>query len=147
MNRRHKLTAQQTLDITQKLKDSKYITYNRSDCSYLSDEQFNDAPQVVAALKTLDVFNGLTTDTAQKSAAFDSKKVTAHTAIIPTTNMPDLSRLTDKEKAVYLTIAQFYLAQFVAKKRYDESIAEIKCGDEMFKVSARKITDAVLRRS
>ncbi|MFQ3409578.1 DNA topoisomerase [Escherichia coli] len=140
MNRRHKLTAQQTLDITQKLKDSKYITYNRSDCSYLSDEQFNDAPQVVAALKTLDVFNGLTTDTAQKSAAFDSKKVTAHTAIIPTTNMPDLSRLTDKEKAVYLTIAQFYLAQFVAKKR--ESIAEIKCGDEMFKVSARKITDA-----
>lgn len=142
MNRRHKLTAQQTLDITQKLKDSKYITYNRSDCSYLSDEQFNDAPQVVAALKTLDVFNGLTTDTAQKSAAFDSKKVTAHTAIIPTTNMPDLSRLTDKEKAVYLTIAQFYLAQFVAKKRYDESIAEIKCGDEMFKVSARKITDA-----
>ncbi|EMN1549350.1 topoisomerase C-terminal repeat-containing protein [Enterobacter kobei] len=136
MNRRHKLTAQQ------KLKDSKYITYNRSDCSYLSDEQFNDAPQVVAALKTLDVFNGLTTDTAQKSAAFDSKKVTAHTAIIPTTNMPDLSRLTDKEKAVYLTIAQFYLAQFVAKKRYDESIAEIKCGDEMFKVSARKITDA-----
>jgi DNA topoisomerase-3 len=51
MNRRHKLTAQQTLDITQKLKDSKYITYNRSDCSYLSDEQFNDAPQVVAALK------------------------------------------------------------------------------------------------
>ena len=138
MNRRHKLTAQQTLDITQKLKDSKYITYNRSDCSYLSDEQFNDAPQVVAALKTLDVFN----DTAQKSAAFDSKKVTAHTAIIPTTNMPDLSRLTDKEKAVYLAIAQFYLAQFVAKKRYDESIAEIKCGDEMFKVSARKITDA-----
>ena len=138
MNRRHKLTAQQTLDITQKLKDSKYITYNRSDCSYLSDEQFNDAPQVVAALKTLDVFNGLTTDTAQKSAAFD----TAHTAIIPTTNMPHLSRLTDKEKAVYLTIAQFYLAQFVAKKRYDESIAEIKCGDEMFKVSARKITDA-----
>ena len=28
MNRRNKLTAQQTLDITQKLKDSKYITYN-----------------------------------------------------------------------------------------------------------------------
>ena len=74
MNRRHKLTAQQTLDITQKLKDSKYITYNRSDCSYLSDEQFNDAPQVVAALKTLDVFNGLTTDTAQKVRRLTVKK-------------------------------------------------------------------------
>lgn len=142
MNRKHKLTAQQTLDITQKLKDSKYITYNRSDCSYLSDEQFGDAPQVVAALKTLDVFNGLATDTAQKSPAFDSKKVTAHTAIIPTAKMPDLSALGEKEKAVYLAIAQFYLAQFLAKKRYDEALAEIQCGDEMFKVSARKTTDA-----
>jgi Topoisomerase IA len=142
MNRRHKLTAQQTLDITQKLKDSKYITYNRSDCSYLSDEQFSDAPQVVAALKTLDVFNGLATDTAQKSPAFDSKKVTAHTAIIPTAKMPDLSELGEKEKAVYLAIAQFYLAQFLARKRYDEVLAEIQCGDEMFKVSVRKTTDA-----
>lgn len=141
MNRRHKLTAQQTLDITQKLKDGKYITYNRSDCSYLSDEQFADAPQVVAALKTLDVFNTLTTDTAQKSPAFDSKKVTAHTAIIPTAKMPDLSTFSEKEKAVWLAIAQFYLAQFVAKKRYDEAVAEIKCGDETFKVSARKTTE------
>ncbi len=142
MNRRHKLTAQQTLDITQKLKDSKYITYNRSDCSYLSDEQFSDAPQVVTALKTLDVFNGLATDTAQKSAAFDSKKVTAHTAIIPTATLPDLNSLSEKEKAVYLAIAQFYLVQFVAKKRFDEALAEIKCGDEIFKVSARKTRDA-----
>ncbi|MEH5143224.1 type IA DNA topoisomerase [Enterobacter cloacae] len=141
MNRRHKLTAQQTLDITQKLKDGKYITYNRSDCSYLSDEQFSDAPQVVAALKTLEVFNTLSTDTAQKSPAFDSKKVTAHTAIIPTAKMPDLSTFSEKEKAVWVAIAQFYLAQFVAKKRYDEAVAEIKCGDETFKVSARKTTE------
>lgn len=141
MSRKHKLTAQQTLDITQKLKDDKLITYNRSDCSYLSDEQFGDAPQVVEALKTLDIFKTLATDTTQKSQAFDTKKVTAHTAIIPTAKMPDLSRLSDKEKAVYLVIAQFYLVQFVAKKRYDEAIAEIKCGDELFKVSARRTTD------
>lgn len=142
MFRKHKLTAQQTLDITQKLKDDKYITYNRSDCSYLSEEQFDNAPQVVEALKGLTVFNALVTDTAQKSPAFDSKKVTAHTAIIPTTRMPDLDALSEKERVVYLVIAQFYLVQFVAKKRYDEAIAEIKCGDEMFKVSARKTTDA-----
>jgi len=142
MFRKHKLTAQQTLDITQKLKDDKYITYNRSDCSYLSEEQFSNAPQVVEALKGLTVFNALVTDTAQKSPAFDSKKVTAHTAIIPTTRMPDLDAISEKERVVYLAIAQFYLVQFVAKKRYDEAIAEIKCGDEMFKVSARKTTDA-----
>lgn len=141
MNQKHKLTAQQTLDITQALREKhKAITYNRSDCSYLSDEQFSEAPKVVEALKSLVDFSALDTDTSQKSKAFDGKKVSAHTAIIPTANTPDMSQLTANEKAVYLAIAKFYLAQFLPKKTYDEAIAEIKCGDEAFKVSARKIT-------
>ncbi|MEK3173938.1 DNA topoisomerase, partial [Salmonella enterica subsp. enterica] len=52
MNKKFKLTAQKTLDITQQLREKyKAITYNRSDCSYLSDEQFSEAPQVIDALK------------------------------------------------------------------------------------------------
>ncbi|EAT1859508.1 type IA DNA topoisomerase [Salmonella enterica] len=143
MNQTYKLTAQQTLDITQALREKyKAITYNRSDCSYLSDEQFSEAPKVVESLKSLVDFNTLETDTGQKSKAFDSKKVSAHTAIIPTSNIPDMSQLTTNEKAVYLAIAKYYLIQFLPKKTYDEAIAEIKCGDETFKVSARKITNA-----
>lgn len=141
MNQKYKLTAQQTLDITQALREKhKAITYNRSDCSYLSDEQFSDAPKVVEALKSLVDFSTLDTNTCQKSKAFDDKKVSAHTAIIPTASVPDMSKLTTNEKAVYLAIARFYLAQFLSKKTYDEAIAEIKCGDESFKVLARKIT-------
>ncbi|EKN5804488.1 type IA DNA topoisomerase [Salmonella enterica subsp. enterica] len=142
MNQTNKLTAQQTLDITQALREKhKAITYNRSDCSYLSDEQFIEAPKIVESLKSLVDFNNLETDTSQKSKAFDSKKVSAHTAIIPTTNIPDISQLTVNERAVYLAIAKYYLIQFLPKKVYDEAIAEIKCGDETFKVSARKITN------
>lgn len=142
MNQKHKLTAQQTLDITQVLREKhKAITYNRSDCSYLSDEQFSEAPKVVEALKLLSDFSVLDTDTKRKSKAFDSKKVTAHTAIIPTINVPDLSTLSANEKAVYLAIAKFYISQFMSKKIYDEAIAEIKCGEESFKVIARKTTN------
>lgn len=138
---KHKLTLQQTLDITQVLREKyKAITYNRSDCSYLSDEQFSDAPKVVEGLKSLADFSRLDTDTSRRSKAFDSKKVSAHTAIIPTINVPDLSQLTANEKAVYQAIAKFYLAQFLPKKTYDEAVAEIKCGEESFKVSARKVT-------
>ncbi|HCN8546795.1 TPA: topoisomerase C-terminal repeat-containing protein [Escherichia coli] len=142
MNQKHKLTAQQTLDITQVLREKhKAITYNRSDCSYLSDEQFSEAPKVVEALKLMSDFSVLDTDTKRKSKAFDSKKVTAHTAIIPTINVPDLSTLSANEKAVYLAIAKFYISQFMPKKIYDEAIAEIKCGEESFKVIARKTTN------
>jgi DNA topoisomerase-3 len=84
MNRQHKMTAARTLEITQQLREKyKAITYNRSDCSYLSDEQFNDAPLVLDALRGIDDFNGLALDRSRKSKAFDSGKVTAHTAIIP----------------------------------------------------------------
>ncbi|ECG9331108.1 DNA topoisomerase III [Salmonella enterica] len=141
MNQKNKLTAQQTLDITQELREKhKAITYNRSDCSYLSDEQYNEAPRVIEALKSLNDFTLLDADFGRKSKAFDSKKVTAHTAIIPTANVPDLAKLTANEKVVYLAIARFYLAQFMPKKSYDEAIADIKCGDEPFRVSARKTT-------
>jgi DNA topoisomerase-3 len=141
MNKKHKLTAQQTLDITQALREKyKAITYNRSDCSYLSDEQFSEAPKVITALKALADFSALETDASQKSKAFDSAKVSAHTAIIPTAKIPEMSQLSGNEKAVYLAIAKFYLAQFLPKKTYDEAVAEIKCGDETFKTSARKIT-------
>lgn len=142
MSKTRKLTLQQTLDITQALREKyKAITYNRSDCSYLSDEQFSEAPKVVEALKSLTAFSALDTDTSQKSKAFNAKKVSAHTAIIPTVCPPDISKLTEDEKAVYLAIAKFYLAQFMPKKGYSEAIAEIKCGDESFKVSARKTTN------
>ncbi len=143
MHQTEKLTLQQTLDITQKLRDTyKAITYNRSDCTYLSDEQFSEAPQLVEALKSLNAFSALDTDTTQKSSAFNSNNISAHTAIIPTLNVPDMAKLTPHEKAVYLAIAKFYLVQFLAKKTFDEAIAEIKCGDESFKVSARKTTDS-----
>ncbi|HBJ6904402.1 TPA: topoisomerase C-terminal repeat-containing protein [Salmonella enterica subsp. enterica serovar Wyldegreen] len=142
MHQAEKLTLQQTLDITQKLRDTyKAITYNRSDCSYLSDEQFSEAPQLVEALKSLADFNALDTDTTRKSSAFNSDNLSAHTAIIPTLNVPDMAKLTPHEKAVYLAIAKFYLVQFLPKKTFDEAIAEIKCGGESFKVSARKTTD------
>lgn len=90
-----------TLDITQQLREKyKAITYNRSDCSYLSDEQFSEAPQVIDALKS--VFDQpMNVDTTRKSKAFDSAKVTAHTAIIPTANVPDINALTPDERNVY----------------------------------------------
>lgn len=143
MNRKEKLSAQETLDITQALREKhKAITYNRSDCSYLSDEQYHDAPQLVSALKTLDAYKAIDADASRKSKAFDTQKVTAHTAIIPTLSVPDLSLLTLKERLVYLAIAEFYLAQFMPKKAFQEASVIIESGREMFETRARKLTDA-----
>lgn len=140
MNKKFKMTAQQTLDVTQQLREKyKAITYNRSDCSYLSDEQYKEAPGILEALKGI-FDQAIDTDASRKSKAFDSSKVTAHTAIIPTASVPDLNALTPDERNVYLMIVQYYVIQFMPKKAYQEASIAIKSGDERFIVRARKIT-------
>ncbi|EGH18601.1 DNA topoisomerase III, partial [Pseudomonas savastanoi pv. glycinea str. race 4] len=59
------------------------ITYNRSDCSYLTDEQFGEAPQTLSLLsEALPDLAGMFTEvnSERKTRAFDDSKVSAHTA-------------------------------------------------------------------
>lgn len=72
------------MDITQNLRDKhKAITYNRSDCRYLSEEHFKEAPNLVPIvaqkLNFIATFNF-----TEKSRCFNDKYVTAHHGIIPT---------------------------------------------------------------
>lgn len=141
MNKRYKLTADQTLKITQVLRE-KYacITYNRSDSSYLSSEQFNEAPELLKKLQGFDQYNGFNVDHTIQSKAFDDTKVTAHTAIIPTLQTPNLTALNENERNVYLAICDLYVAQFLPLKESNviEILASISGHD--FKYSASKNT-------
>jgi len=142
MSRQHGLSAARTLEITQQLREKyKAITYNRSDCSYLSDEQFAEAPDVVAALKASPAFADAVTDTSVKSKAFDSSKVKAHTGIIPTQRVPDISAMTEDERNVYLAVAKQYLIQFMPPYRYEEATASITVNGHLFTCRATKETD------
>ncbi|MBY5246580.1 type IA DNA topoisomerase [Klebsiella quasipneumoniae] len=141
MNRTRKMSAQKTLDVTQSLREKhRAITYNRSDCSYLSEEQFAEAPAILRALEKTHP-QPLDIDASRKSKAFNTANVTAHTAIIPTVKVPELASLTEDEKAVYLAIADYFIAQFLPKKTYQEASAEICCGDESFTARATRQTN------
>ena len=139
MNRDHGMSAARTLEVTQGLREKfKAITYNRSDCAYLSDEQFSEAPDVVAALKASVAFADADVDTTRKSKAFNSAKVTAHTAIIPTDNVPDLDKLSTDERNVYTAIAKQYLIQFMPPKRFQEATGRIEANGQTFTYRATK---------
>ncbi|HDR1845310.1 TPA: DNA topoisomerase 3 [Pasteurella multocida] len=145
INDKYGFSADETLSITQSLREKhKAITYNRSDCRYLSTEQFEAAP------KTLDFLAGLfpdlpfsSADRSQKSRAFNDKKVTAHTGIIPVVSkeLSDLSNLSDKERKIYSAIVEQYLVQFLPEKQYDLASLTLQCTDYQFRTSATKITD------
>lgn len=146
MSREHGLPAEKTLAVTQSLRDNfKAITYNRSDCRYLNTEQFNDAPQTLAAVST--ALSGVfppqvlaDLDSNRKSRAFNDGKVGAHTAIIPTGTAPDTARMSQDERAVYTAIATQYLVQFLPEKTYLAASASFCAAGNTFTASARKTT-------
>ena len=116
------LNPSKTLEITQSLREKhQLITYNRSDCQYLSDEQHLDAASVLQCISAnlTNLTNAVqSSDAKMKGRVFDSSKVSAHHAIIPSENVVDFSKLTKDEKNVYELIAVSYIAQFYPDYRY-----------------------------
>ena len=115
-----------TLAITQSLRDKyKAITYNRTDCQYLSDEHFAEAPKTTAVtMQNL----GITIpelNCSIKSRCFNSSKIKTHFAIIPSGQAVNLNAMTAQERNVYTAIAQFYLAQFMPNAKKERTTLEM----------------------
>lgn len=125
------LDVQETLNIAQSLYEThKVTTYPRSDCGYLPESMLAEVPAVIDAVLATDpslrpLVESL--DRRQRSRAWNDSKVTAHHGIIPTLEPAQLSRMSDKERAVYRLIRAHYLAQFLPAHEYDRTMAQLSC--------------------
>lgn len=123
-------SPQQVLDITQSLRENhKAITYNRSDCQYLSEEHYKEAPVTMKAVIMNIRYKPKNLDMNLKSKCFDSSKISAHFAIIPTNQKVDLDKLSEAEKNVYLAICKYYIAQFMPKAKKEQTNLSVELGN------------------
>jgi DNA topoisomerase-3 len=129
-NRRFGLGAQAVLDLAQALYEAKAISYPRTDCAYLPDSQWAEAPGVLAGLGPDYRDLAAAADTRLRSAAWNDAKVTAHHAIVPTGQPPALR--SEPERQVYDLIVRNYLAQFFPPYRYRETRIELAVAGEAF---------------
>ena len=135
-----KYSAKKTMDITQSLRDKyKAITYNRSDCRYLSEEHFKEAPNLIpiVAQKLNFVANFYFTE---KSNCFNDKYVTAHHGIIPTES-GNFEEFSEEEKNIYKLIAERYFIQFLEKIKVEKTEAKTEIEENIFKKSSTKILE------
>ena len=134
--------AKQVLDVAQALYEKKLTTYPRSDCRYLPEEQFDEADSVLAALANVSGFEQIAgnTDCSIKSAAYNTKKVTAHHAIIPTGETP--SNLSADESALYRMIAQIFCIQFYAAMEYEAQKILTGINHTVWKSTGRNILNS-----
>lgn len=129
----------EVMDITQSLRENhKAITYNRSDCQYLGEEHFKEAPKTMAQVISNINYKPKELDMTIHSKCFNDENITAHFAIIPTNNTVDLSKLTEAEKNIYLAVCKYYMAQFLPKAVKDKTKLSVDI-DENYSLVAHSI--------
>ena len=136
-----KYSAKKTMDITQSLRDKhKAITYNRSDCRYLSEEHFKEAPELIPVVAQKLNFT-VTFNFNEKSKCFNDKYVTAHHGIIPT-GSGNFDEFSQEEKNIYKLIAERYFIQFLEKVKVEKTEAKTEIEEIIFKKSSIKILES-----
>lgn len=139
-------TAEDVLKLCQSLYETHKLTsYPRTDCAYLPESQFSDAPKVLAAVASMRPdLKGLIDDADMtiRSRTWNDSKVSAHHGIIPTMHRGDMSKLDEKEQNIYELIVRSYLAQFYPVHEYQHTTLEVDVCGEKFKASGKVVTKA-----
>lgn len=144
------MSAKEVLDTCQALYEKHELqTYPRTDCQYLPENQIGDAPEILKHIaqshtSLLQAVNGA--NTSLKSAAWNSSKLGDHFGLIPTKKQADLSQLTDKEKNIYQTVCERYIAQFYPACEYKSAVVTIECENEIFKATGKIILNLGWRK-
>ena len=125
-------TAQQALDYTQSLYEKKLVTYPRTDSRYLSEDAAPILEQLVPVVATLFHVNGEVVLNGEQ--VINSKKVSDHHAIIPTSTVAsvNLEALPKGEQEILRLISIRLLAAVGEPYRFVETTVTAECAGEVF---------------
>lgn len=101
-NKKYGFSADKTLSIAQRLYEKKVATYPRTGSRYISDDIFEQIPNLIAQYeqdKTLGIYAQSLQGKSLNKSSVNTSKVTDHHAILPTENLPD--SLSKEEEHIY----------------------------------------------
>lgn len=130
--------ASDTLELTQKLYEKKYVTYPRTDSEFLPETMLDEAFEILFKLTDSSTRQFLKSKN-EKLPFFNSKKVTDHYAIIPTGLNPE--GLTPNESKLYELIKSRFITAFGKMYVYDLTQLVIDVQGHQFKASVKKEKD------
>lgn len=138
-NRKHSLSADETLKTIQSLYEKKLTTYPRVDTTFLSDDIYPKCPQILKGLTGYRAYTEplLERKLTKSKRIFDNSKVTDHHAIIPTGISP--TNLSENEKRVYDMVARRFISVFWPECIYSATTVTGKSGNCDFKATGREI--------
>lgn len=148
-NLAYKMTPDHTLEVAQKLYESGYITYPRTDSRYLPADMVPELQEHLKALYNVPDIGSFAQAITQADitravtgkAYIDDCKIEDHHAIIPTEEAPPWQTLSDDEKKVYLLIAKQFVAIFMGPYKADTTAVLVRVGNNLFRCDGIVVTD------
>jgi DNA topoisomerase-3 len=124
-----------TLEVAQALYETHKVTsYPRTDCNFLPEEQVGEVPAILASLRSGVLSHLPDWEPQIRKSVFDTKKVTAHHAIIPTKMKPS-GRMSSDESKLYLLVAATYAACTMPDYEFRSVKATMQAGGAEFVAS------------
>ncbi|MCI8387206.1 MAG: DNA topoisomerase III, partial [Clostridiales bacterium] len=111
LGKKYKMSMPQSLEIVQGLYEKGLVTYPRTNSEYLATAEKDKVKKVLTAVGGL----GYPVKFKEGKSIFDDSKIESHSALTPTTKMPDKSKLTPDEIKVYGAIIRRFVAVFCAE--------------------------------
>ena len=140
-NAKHGFTAEQTLEIAQKLYEKKLITYPRTGSRYIPEDVFAEIPKLLAFIGALPEWKGKMQAKVQPTRRnVDGSKVTDHHALLVTGEKPLF--LSKEDNTVYQMIAGRMIEAFSEKCVKDTTAVTAECAGVEFIVKGSVIRQA-----
>lgn len=142
-SKKYGYSAERVLQVAQALYEKKGITYPRTDCAYLSEDLIAKLPDHLKAVHQEPYIN--LADEASTFGVPSGKRVintiTAHHAIIPTTEKISIDRLSPDEKNLYDLIVRRFIAVWYPPACYHQTDVVTEVESEYFRTKGKVLLE------
>jgi DNA topoisomerase-3 len=127
LGKKYKMSMDKSLAIVQKLYESGYLTYPRTNSEYLAVAEKDKIKTIINNISDI----GYPVKFKDKKTIFDDSKIESHSALTPTYKIPKKDNLTEDEFLVYQTVFKRFVAVFCSEDcEVEKTEIKIKCGDK-----------------
>jgi DNA topoisomerase-3 len=134
MSKKYSISPDETLSICQKLYEKGNLTYPRTSSRYITKSDVPDFKKMLNALSSRYPLLVKYPFKENKRVVCD-EKVESHTAITPTMECPDVSKLSEKDKLVYESVVNRVASVLHPPSENEVTEVQLSCGKLIFKVN------------
>ena len=133
LGKKYKISMDKSLEIVQRLYESGYLTYPRTNSEYLAVAEKDKVKKILDNIAKI----GYPVKFKDKKTIFDDSKIESHSAITPTYKIPSKESLTEEEFLIYQTVFKRFVAVFCSD--------ECKVEKTEIKISVGEYEDFILK--